>query len=189
MPNSFVFFAEFRIVEIQPQFFAVVSSGRRHPEHEINGKRNENEEDAENDFNMNNFLDDIAEQEAQIESKLIEEEKNKENERKPNVKRNAGTVAQEKPKEFRVVQYDKIYKTRQQHRAALEEQKRKELRSFQSKPAPNFQAIHAASSLKRAQEQIHITVPSTPKVMQRHREGVERIRKKVCTHLMHLKFD
>lgn len=139
------------------------------------------DKDAENDFNLNNLVELLAVQEVKSETEHIKQEATEDDgrrQRQERVKQNV--AAQENLREFNVIKYDQMYKTKQMQRIALEEKRRKELCSFQSKPAPNFQAIHAANGQKRNKEQIPFTVPATPKVVQRHREAVERIRKKVC---------
>lgn len=88
-------------------------------------------------------------------------------------------VSEQKKKEFNVVRFARIYDLKKKcKREAIEKQER-EQRKFHSKPAPDFNAIHAATERKRQQQSPKITCPSTPSVLKRHREAQERLQKKV----------
>lgn len=147
---------------------------------------------------MNNFLKDLAEDNnASVEEKPLVNTKNREEDGRMHddngVRQRVTRCTKQQPvakaKDFNVVKYSAVYEQKQKHRIALEDKRLKEQRSFTSKPAPNFHAIHAADNQKRAQEPVRYTVPSTPKVMHRHRDGVERVRKKVYMTRLLILFD
>lgn len=142
----------------------------------------------ENDFNLSNLSEYPPNEEVTAlagEINASNDSNDQENERPlGNLLRESKTtrsqqVASNKPKDFNVVQYQQLYEQKQKARQVQEEQRLKELRTFHSKPVPNFRAIHATAQEKFAQAQIQFTVPSTPLVVQRHRESSERLRKKV----------
>lgn len=144
---------------------------------------------------MNNFLKDLAEEESETvdekspvntncsDGQVGIQSTNEANIAKPSNLGKPKPPPVGKTKDFNVVKYGAVYEKKQKQRVALEDKRLKEQRMFTSKPAPNFNAIHAAQEQKRNQEPIRFTVPSTPKVLHRHREGVERMRKKVCSHI------
>lgn len=56
-------------------------------------------------------------------------------------------------------------------------EREKKAREFHSKPAPNFRAIHAKREKKHKSEENliqKVTLPETPMVVKRHREGREK---------------
>lgn len=85
-------------------------------------------------------------------------------------------------KDFNVVHYAQFYEQRKKLKSQQEEKRLQELRKFTSKPAPNFQAIHAAQEQKRNQQEPKFTIPTTPLVVHHHREHLQRIRRRV-SHL------
>lgn len=178
--------------------------GRRHEQHEQNPQKFEEinigngfnlsnlaeteENNDENDFNLSNLAEHLPNEDVTAEADEINQsnDSNKQENARPrdNIRRenkNSRTkqIPTNKPKDFNVVRYQHLYDLKQKTRQAREEQRLKELRTFQSKPVPNFRAIHATAQEKFAQAQIQFTVPSTPLVVQRHRESKERLRKKV----------
>lgn len=81
--------------------------------------------------------------------------------------------------------YHKIELMRKKHEveAVLREKEEREKRKFHAKRAPNFHAIHAVQHEKehrREEEKMErVTIPTTPKVVHRHRQNMERIKEKV----------
>lgn len=82
-------------------------------------------------------------------------------------------------REFTVVRFTKIYDVRKKAMLNAVQQKEREQRMFHSKPAPNFQAIHAAVERKRQQQAPKVTCPITPIVMRRHAEKQAQLQKQV----------
>lgn len=90
------------------------------------------------------------------------------------------TAGPSKPlKEFNVVKFKELYEMRKKYKLKEIEQREREQRQFHSKPAPNFQAIHAQEERKKVQQPLKFTYPETPTVVRRHREAQERVQKKV----------
>lgn len=83
-------------------------------------------------------------------------------------------------KDFNVVRFAKIYDVKKKTMLDAIQQKEREQRAFHSKPAPNFQAIHAAVDRKRQQVSAKVTCPLTPSVLRRHAEKKLVLQKQVC---------
>lgn len=81
-----------------------------------------------------------------------------------------------------VVLTGKLYEDRRKARMQKIEKIEREQRQFHAKRVPNFNSIHAAQSVKRANDEPKFTIPVTPKVVHHHRKNLERIRIKVSTH-------
>lgn len=81
--------------------------------------------------------------------------------------------------------YHKVELMRKKHevQAMLREKEEREKRRFHAKKAPNFHAIHAIQHEKehrREEEKMErVTIPTTPKVVHRHRQNMERVKEKV----------
>lgn len=82
-------------------------------------------------------------------------------------------------KDFNVVRFVKIYDVKKREMLHAIQQKEREQRLFHSKPAPNFQAIHAAVERKRHQQAPKVTIPMTPIVLRRHAEKQVQLQKHV----------
>lgn len=80
------------------------------------------------------------------------------------------------PNVYARVQLDKL---KREYRMKAIEQQERDQRKFHAKPAPKFNAIHAAQRQKRAQEEPKITVPITPQVVRSHRHYKEIAETKV----------
>lgn len=94
---------------------------------------------------------------------------------------NGGAVAKV-PKEFHVVQFTKIYELKKEAKMKAIEQRERAQRRFQSKPAPDFNAIHAKVARKREEQIPKITCPQTPLVLKRNRDAQERLQKHVSLY-------
>lgn len=81
-----------------------------------------------------------------------------------------------------VVKIGEIYEQKKKIRYQQTLQREREQRKFHAKPAPNFAAIHAASSKKRDTDEHKLTIPKTPRVVHTHRKYTEIIRKRVSSY-------
>lgn len=81
--------------------------------------------------------------------------------------------------QLNVFEKGKLYEQQRKRRIEAEEKRLREMRKFHAKPAPKFQAIHAAQNLKRAKQPLQFTCPMTPEVVRRHKEERKRVNLKV----------
>lgn len=129
--------------------------GRKHPEHERKEymQKIEKKNSVESDDNLSSSFGD--------ELHIDGSQTHKQNGRKPLTQHNLRT-----PNAYKQGQ---LYKEKQKLLEKAQLKKDRDQRKFHAKPAPNFNAIHAANSKKRVQEDPKITVPRTPQVIRSHR--------------------
>lgn len=84
-------------------------------------------------------------------------------------------------KDFNVVRAGKLYEERKKQRMEELEKVEREKRKFQSKPAPNFRAIHAAQEHKKSDRPMKVTIPTTPLAIKHDREIKQRWQKRVSS--------
>lgn len=170
-------------------FFFSFHAGRKHPEHERKDKIQnvdmffgDTDDVAENEVIGNNHNGDVVVKQNSIESDdnlsmSFDEKIHIDRPQQPN-QNGRKPLAQHNPKVPGVYQRIELTKQRKELMLRAIEQKERERRKFHAKPAPNFNAIHAARSNKRPDEP-KITIPKTPQVVRSHRHYSEIAQAKV----------
>lgn len=167
-------------------------AGVQHPEHERNRQHNaelvfettEHEENEENNKNIGNVIENrsnsldsnsLASDLDEMHIDRVDPASNS-NSRNANVPKKPQAAKSNVPSVYYKAEF---VKKKHEAQAILREREERKKREFHAKPAPNFNAIHAAQGEKLHQE-IKITMPITPKVVHHHRKYVERKNEKVC---------